>query len=74
MVSETFQRRKDARRWVLGADVKADLGEEPISSRIAKIKTFGELFDLHIEDMTAVGKTPLRSKTKVLALLKREFE
>ena len=57
----------------MGADVKADRGEAPISSRIAKIKTFGELIDLHIEDMTAVGKTPLRSKAATLDLLKREL-
>jgi isopenicillin N synthase-like dioxygenase len=72
-VSETFQRREDARRWALGVDVKADRGEAPISSRIVKIKTFGEVVDLHIEDMTAVGNTPLRSKAAALDLLKREL-
>ncbi|GLS22197.1 hypothetical protein GCM10007874_52140 [Labrys miyagiensis] len=72
-VSETFQRPEDARRWALGADVKADRGETPISSRIAKIKTLGELIDLHIQDMTAVDKTPLRSKAAALDLLKREL-
>ncbi|CAM5761265.1 hypothetical protein LMIY3S_00081 [Labrys miyagiensis] len=54
-INETFQRREDAWRWALGADVKADRGEAPISSRIARLKTFGELIDLHIKDMTAVS-------------------
>jgi hypothetical protein len=72
-MSETLQRREDVCRWALDADVKADRGEAPISSRIAKIKTFGEPVDLHIEAMTVAGKTPLRSKTNALALLKREL-
>ncbi|WP_413992883.1 LysR substrate-binding domain-containing protein [Labrys okinawensis] len=72
-VSETFQRCDDARRWALGADVQAHPGETPTSSRITKIKTFGELVDFHIQDMTAVGKTPLRSKAAALDLLKREL-
>ncbi|VTZ50403.1 Integrase (fragment) [Methylocella tundrae] len=70
--SETFLRREDARRWALEAEVQADRGETPSSSRVARVKTFGELIDLHMEDMAAVGKTPLQSKAATLDLLQRE--
>lgn len=33
---------------------------------------FSELIDLHIEDMSAVGKPPQRSKTATLAMRCRE--
>lgn len=72
-VSETFLRREDARRWALEAERQADRGETPNKSRIARLKTFGELVDLHIEDMSAVGKAPRRSKAATLEMLKRRL-
>ncbi|MGY2995534.1 hypothetical protein [Mesorhizobium sp. URHB0026] len=57
-VSETFLRRDDARRWATDAERQADRGETPTKSRIARLKTFGELIDLHIDDMCDVGKSP----------------
>ena len=61
-VSETFLRRDDGRRWAMEAERQIDRGETPNYSRIARLKTFGELIDLHIDDMRDVGKAPLRSK------------
>lgn len=55
-VSETFLRRDDARRWALEAERQIDRGETPNQSRIARLKTFGDLIDLHIDDMGDVGK------------------
>jgi hypothetical protein len=37
------------------------------------VKTLGDLIDLHIEDMKAVGRAPGRSKDATLAMLKREL-
>jgi hypothetical protein len=72
-VSETFLRKDDARRWALEAERQVDRSETPTSSRIAKLTTFGELVDLHIQDMTDVGKAPLRSKSATLELPKKQL-
>ena len=71
--SETFLRRDDARRWATEAERQIDRGETPSEARIARLKTFGELVDLHIDDMCAVGKAPRRSKAATLEMLKREL-
>lgn len=72
-VSETFLRRDDARIWAVDAERQIDRGEAPTGSRIARLKTFGELIDLHIDDMCAVGKAPLRSKAATLDMLKKQL-
>lgn len=72
-VSETFLRRDDARRWAIEAERQVDRGEAPNESRIARLKTLGELIDLHIDDMCDVGNAPLRSKAATLELLKRQL-
>lgn len=72
-VSETFVRREDARRWALAAERQVDRGEAPTNSRIGRMRSFGDLIDLHIEDMTDVGKPPGRSKQATLDMLKREL-
>lgn len=48
-------------------------GETPTKSRTARLKTFGELIDLHIDDMCDVGKSPRRSKAAALAMLQRHL-
>lgn len=72
-VSETFVRHEDAKRWAIDAERQIDRGEMPSTSRIAKLKTFGDLIDLHIADMKEVGKAPGRSKDATLRMLKREL-
>ncbi|MES0139232.1 site-specific integrase [Mesorhizobium sp. M0016] len=72
-VSETFLRRDDARRWATEAERQVDRGETPTKSRIARLKTFGELIDLHIDDMCDVGKSPRRSKAAALDMLQRHL-
>jgi hypothetical protein len=64
-VSETFLRRDDALRWSRLAELSVDRNETQVSSRIGRLTKFGELVRLHIEDMTAVGKPPRRSKAEV---------
>lgn len=48
---------------------QVDRGETPTKSRIARLKTFGDLIDLHIDDMCDVGKSPRRSKAAALDML-----
>ena len=50
-----------------------DRSAPPNYSRIARLKTFGEFIDLHIDDMCDVGKAPLRSKPATFELLKRQL-
>lgn len=72
-VSETFLRREDARVWATETERAIDQGKTPQGSRTARLKTFGDLIDLHIADMKEVGKAPGRSKDATLAMLKREL-
>lgn len=72
-ISETFLRHEDAKRWALEAERQIDRGESPAASRISKLRTFGQLVDLHVEDMSAVGKAPRRSKAATLDYLKRKL-
>jgi integrase len=69
-ISETFIRRDDARSWALETERQIERGETPKPSRIARITTFGELIDLHVEDMKAVARAPGRSKHATLLMLK----
>ncbi|MER9141020.1 hypothetical protein NKI20_33230, partial [Mesorhizobium sp. M0830] len=64
---------EDARRWATETERQVDRGETPTKSRIARLKTFGELIDLHIDDMCDVGKSPRRSKAAALDMLRRHL-
>ena len=72
-LSDSFIRYEDARNWAIEAERQIDRGETPQSSRLARVKTLGELIDLHVEDMKSVGKAPGRSKDATLQMLKREL-
>lgn len=54
------------RRWATDTERRVDRAETLTKSRIARLKTFGELIDLHIDDMCDVGKPPRRSKAAAL--------
>ena len=72
-VSETFVRYDDAKKWGIDAERQIDRGETPTLSKVGKLQTFGDLIDLHIDDMKDVGKPPGRSKDATLAMLKRRL-
>ena len=72
-VSETFLRRDDALRWCRLAELSVDRNETPISSRIGRLRKFGVLVQLHVEDVTEVGKPPRRFKAAALIMLQREL-
>jgi hypothetical protein len=71
-ISETFLRYQDAKDWATDREREIDRGEAPRSSRIAGLRTFGDLIDLHIDDMKEV-KAPRRTKEATLLALKREL-
>jgi len=72
-ISETFIRYDDAKKWGVDAERQIDRGETPTLSRVGKLQTFGDLIDLHIADMKAVGKAPRRSKAATLRMLKQRL-
>ena len=73
-VTETFLRRDHAREWATEAEGQIDRGRSPSGKRARGTKTFGDLIDLHIDDMKEVGKPPGRSKSATLEMLQRELE
>jgi hypothetical protein len=68
-ISETFRRKGDAQGWALEAERQIDRGSTPEPSRSARLRTFGNLIDLHIADMKEVGRAPGRSKDATLKML-----
>lgn len=67
-ISESFLRRGDAELWARTIEGKIDRGE-PIHTRVATAKTFGDLIDLHRADLAEVGRTLGRSKAASLDFL-----
>lgn len=45
----------------------------PVTEQVARLATFGDLIDLDIDDMYAIGKPPRRSKSATLATLKNDL-
>ncbi|AUC97775.1 integrase [Bradyrhizobium sp. SK17] len=72
-VAETFLRRKDGEEWALEMERNIDRSGSPRPRAAVKAKTFGDVIDLHIQDMREVGRPPRRSKAAVLNALKDEL-
>jgi hypothetical protein len=64
-VSETFRRRKDGEDWALDMERNIDRSGSPKPRAAAQARTFGDIIDLHVEDMHEVGRPPRRSKAAV---------
>ncbi len=71
--SDTFLRRNDAHRWARQAETRVDQGLAPNKSSVSRLRTFGNIIDLHIADMCEVGKPLRRSKAATLTTLKRDL-
>lgn len=71
--SETIHRSSDAHKWACQAETRVDQALSPKKSSAARLVTFGDLVDLHIDDMCAVGKPPCRSKSATLVTLKNDL-
>lgn len=69
-VAETFRRRKDGEEWALEMERNIDRNGSSKPRAVRDVRTFGDLIDLHDEDMREVGKPPRRSKAAVMASLK----
>ncbi|RZN16129.1 site-specific integrase [Bradyrhizobium sp. Leo121] len=69
-VAETFRRRKDGEEWALDIERNIDRSGSPKPRATQKVRTFGDLIDLHVEDMHEVGRPPRRSKAAVMEALK----
>src|SRR6516165_6495152 len=69
-VSESFRRRKDGEDWALDMERNIDRSGSPKPRVAVQARTFGDLIDLHVEDMQEVGRPPRRSKAAVLEALK----
>lgn len=52
---------------------RVDQGLSPNKSSVSRLATFGDLVDLHVDDMCAVGKPPRSSKAATLATLKNDL-
>ena len=72
-VAETFRRRKDGDEWALEMERNIDRNGSSKPRAARNVRTFGDLIDLHDEDMHEVGKPPRRSKAAVMAALKTEL-
>jgi hypothetical protein len=72
-VAETFRRRKDGEEWALEMERNIDRNGSSKPRMVRNVRTFGDLIDLHDEDMREVGRPPRRSKAAVMASLKTEL-
>jgi hypothetical protein len=72
-VAETFRRRKDGEEWALEMERNIDRNGSSKTRVVRNVRTFGDLIDLHDDDMREVGKPPRRSKAAVMASLKTEL-
>ncbi len=70
---ETFHGRDNAYKQARQAETRVDRGPSPNTSSAARLATFGDLVDLHIDDMCAIGKPPRRSKAATLSTLKNDL-
>jgi hypothetical protein len=66
-VAETFRRRKDGEEWALEMERNMDRNGSSKPRAARNVRTFGNLIDLHDEDMHEVGKPPRRSKSAKMA-------
>ena len=72
-VAETFRRRKDGEEWALDMECNIDRSGSPKPRAAVRAKTFGDIIDLHVEDMLEVGRPPRRSKAAVMEALKEDL-
>jgi len=69
-ISNTFRRKSDAISWALEMERHADTGRSLSKQSPSRLRTIGDLIDVHIADMSEVGKPLRRSKEYSLSLLK----
>jgi hypothetical protein len=71
--SQSFKRKCNADIWAKQTEVDIDNGK-PVTTRIRTgARTFGDLIDLHLDDLLETGKRLGRSKEHVLRRLKQDI-
>ncbi len=71
--SATFRRKAEAERWALETERRIDRGEDVALSNAHDATTFGELLDIHLDDLREVGKRIRRSKRGALKALRQRI-
>jgi integrase len=71
--SQSFKRKLDAESWARQTEVDIDNGKSLTTRVRTNAKTFGDLIDLHLEDLADTGKQLRRSKDAVLRRLKEDI-
>jgi hypothetical protein len=66
-VAETFRRRKDGEEWALDMERNIDRNGSSKPRVVRNVGTFGDLIDLHDEDMREVGKRSAKRRCGVNA-------
>lgn len=69
-VSNSFKRKAEAEVWALDTERRIDRGDDVSLPDPRLAKTFGDLIDLHINDLVEVGKRVRRSKRGAMKSLK----
>jgi integrase len=69
--SNTFRAHADAKRWAIEVERRIDLGQSLHAPAERHVSTLADLIDLHVQDLCAVGRAPLRSKAACLEKLRR---
>ncbi|MBV8107350.1 MAG: site-specific integrase [Hyphomicrobiales bacterium] len=72
-VNETFLRRKDAEEWALDVERRVDRGDPALTRSSREARTFGDLINLHRDDLKEVRKPIGRSKAASLNLLQKRL-
>lgn len=71
--SQTFKRKCDADRWARQTEVDIDNGRAVTKRIRTGAQTFGDLIDLHLDDLAETGQGIGRSKENVLRRLKEDI-
>lgn len=61
-VAETFRRRRDGEEWALEMERNIDRNGSSKPRVVRDVRTFGDLIDLHDEDMRDVGNLLSRGR------------
>jgi len=72
-LSETFLRHQDAEAWAKANEIRIDQGRKPMARGACDPRSFGDLVDLHLQDLRDLGRTARRSKAFSLEQLKRKL-
>jgi hypothetical protein len=71
--SQSFKRKCDADSWAKQTEVDIDNGKSLTTRIRSEARTFGDLIDLHLDDLSETGKRLRRSKEHVLRRLKEDI-